>query len=93
MGKNQIIVGLDVGTSRVRTVAASINTKEDAKLKIIGIGESVSFGMRRGVVIDIEEMTKSIRKSVEQAERMVGSSIDEAFVAVGGAHIKAKDSP
>jgi len=93
MGKNQIIVGLDVGTSRVRTVAASVNTKEDAKLKIIGIGESVSFGMRRGVVIDIEEMTKSIRKSVEQAERMVGSSIDEAFVAVGGAHIKAKDSP
>ncbi len=93
MAKNQIIVGLDVGTSRVRTVAASVSAKEGTKLKIIGIGESVSFGMRKGVVIDIEEMTKSIRKSIEQAERMVGDSINEAFVAVGGSHIKAKDSP
>jgi cell division protein FtsA len=92
MAKNQIIVGLDVGTSRVRTVAASVSAKEDAKLKIIGIGESVSFGMRKGVVVDIEEMTKSIRKSIEQAERMVGDSIDKAYVAVGGSHVKAKNS-
>lgn len=92
MAKNQIIVGLDVGTSRVRTVAASVSTKEDAKLKIIGIGESVSFGMRKGVVVDIEEMTKSIRKSIEQAERMVGDSIDNAYISVGGSHVKAKNS-
>jgi len=92
MAKNQIIVGLDVGTSRVRTVVASVSAKEDAKLKIIGIGESVSFGMRKGVVVDIEEMTKSIRKSIEQAERMVGDSIDKAYVSVGGSHIKAKNS-
>ncbi|HNU96649.1 MAG TPA: cell division protein FtsA [Candidatus Portnoybacteria bacterium] len=92
MARNQIIVGLDVGTSRVRTVAASMRLKEDAKLKIIGIGESVSFGMRKGVVVDIEEMTKSIKKSVEQAERMIGNSIDKAYVAVGGSHIKAKNS-
>ena len=93
MAKNQIIVGLDVGTSKVRTVAASVSGKEDARLKIIGIGESVSFGMRKGVVVDIEEMTKSIKKSVEQAERMLGDSIDKAIVAVGGTHIKAKNSP
>ena len=92
MAKNRIIVGLDVGTSRVRTVVASIGTKEEAKPRIIGIGESVSFGMRKGMVVDIEEMTKSIRKSIEQAERMIGESIERVYVAVGGSHIKARSS-
>jgi cell division protein FtsA len=92
MGKNQIIVGLDVGTSRVRTVAASVKAREEAKPRIIGIGESVSFGMRKGMVVDIEEMTKSIKKSIEQAERMVGESIEKVHVAVGGSHIKARSS-
>jgi len=92
MPKNQIIAGLDVGTSKVRTAVASIKAEEGAKPKIIGTGESVSFGMRKGVVVDIAEMTKSIRKSIEQAERMVGSSIEKVYVAVGGSHIKAKTS-
>lgn len=92
MGKNQIIVGLDVGTSKVRTVVASVKTKEESKPRIIGIGESVSFGMRKGMVVDIEEMTKSIRRSIEQAEKMIGESIERVHVAVGGSHIKARSS-
>lgn len=92
MAKNQIIVGIDVGTSKVRTVAASIRGKEEAKPKIIGIGESVSFGMRKGVIVDIEEMVKSIKKSIDQAERMTGSAIEKAYIAIGGSHIKAKNS-
>jgi len=92
MAKNQIIVGLDVGTSRVRTVVASVKTKDEAKPRIIGIGDSFSFGMRKGMVVDIEEMTKSIKKSVEQAERMIGESIEKIHVAVGGSHIKARSS-
>ena len=90
MAKNNIIVGIDVGTSKVRTVVASIRGKEEMKPKIIGIGESVAFGMRKGVVVDIEEMTKSIKKSIDQAERMVGTSIEKAYVAIGGSHIKAR---
>jgi len=93
MAKNNIIAGIDVGTSKVRTVVASIRTTKDGvKPKIIGVGESISFGMRKGVVIDIEEMTKSIKKSVDHAERMSGVSIEKAYVAVGGSHIKAKGS-
>jgi cell division protein FtsA len=46
--------------------------------------------MRKGVVVDIEEMTKSIKKSIDQAERMVGTSIEKAYVAIGGSHIKAR---
>lgn len=92
MAKNKIIVGLDVGTSKVRTVVASVGTKEEARPRIIGIGESISFGMRKGMVVDIDEMTKSIRKSIEQAERMIGESIEKVHVAVGGSHIRARSS-
>ncbi|HUT96398.1 MAG TPA: cell division protein FtsA [Candidatus Paceibacterota bacterium] len=92
MAKNHIIVGIDVGTSKVRTVAASVRVKEETKPKIIGIGESISFGMRKGVIVDIEEMVKSIKKSIDQAERMTGFAIEKAYIAIGGSHIKAKNS-
>jgi cell division protein FtsA len=90
MAKDNIIVGLDVGTSKVRTIIASIKAKEDARPKIIGVGESTSAGMRKGVVVDIEEMTKSIKRSVDSAERVSGVSIDKVFVSVGGSHVKAR---
>jgi len=90
MAKDNIIVGLDVGTSKVRTVIASIKEREDARPKIIGVGESPSAGMRKGVVVDIEEMTKSIKRSVDNAERVSGINIDKVFISVGGSHIKAR---
>jgi len=90
MAKDNIIVGLDVGTSKVRTVIAAIKEREDARPKIIGVGESPSAGMRKGVVVDIEEMTKSIKRSVDNAERVSGVNVDKVFVSVGGSHVKAR---
>jgi len=90
MAKDNIIVGLDVGTSKVRTVIASIRGREDARPKIIGVGESPSAGMRKGVVVDIEEMTKSIKRSVDNAERVSGVDVGKVFVSVGGSHIRAR---
>jgi len=92
MAKDNIIVGLDVGTSKVRVVIASLKGKEEAKPRIIGVGESNSLGMRKGVVVDIEEMTKTIKRAVDQAERSSGTSVEKAYVSVGGSHIKAKTS-
>jgi cell division protein FtsA len=92
MAKNNTIVGLDIGTSNVRVVIASVKSKEEAKPRIIGIGQSPSLGMRKGVVVDIEEMTKSIKMAVDQAERSAGVSIERAYVSVGGSHIRAKTS-
>jgi cell division protein FtsA len=92
MAKNNIIVGLDVGTSKVRAAIASIKGKEEKRPKIIGIGESSSSGMRKGVVVDIEEMTKTIKRAIDQAERASGVSVEKAFVSIGGSHIKAKES-
>jgi len=90
MAKNNIITGLDIGTNKVRVVVASV--KDETKPRIIGVGESNSSGMRKGVVVDIEEMTASIKKAVEQAERGSGASIDKAYVGIGGSHIQAKSS-
>jgi len=92
MAKSNIIVGLDVGTSKVRAIVASLKGREEIRPKIIGVGESNSLGMRKGVVIDIEEMTKSIKRAIDQAERSSGVNIEKAYVSVGGSHIKAKGS-
>ena len=92
MAKSNVIVGLDVGTSKVRVVIASFKNREEAKPRIIGVGESSSLGMRKGAVVDIEEMTKSIKRAIDQAERGSGVSIEKAYVSIGGNHIRAKSS-
>lgn len=93
MGKNNIIFSLDVGTAKVRAIAASIKGgKEEAKPRIIGVGESISSGMRKGVVVDIEEMSKSIKRAIDQAERSSGTNFNKVYVSIGGSHIKAKTS-
>jgi len=92
MPKSNLIAGLDIGTSKVRVVIASIKGKEEIKPRIIGVGESNSLGMRKGVVVDIEEMTKSIKRAIDQANRSSGLNIEKAFVSIGGSHIKAKTS-
>lgn len=93
MAKNNIIFGLDVGTAKVRAIVASVKGgKEEAKPRIIGVGESASSGMRKGVVVDIEEMTKTIKRAIDQAERSSGEAFKKAYVSIGGSHIKAKTS-
>src|SRR4030042_3267314 len=92
MAKSNIIVGLDIGTSKVRAIIASTKGKEETRPRIIGVGESSSLGMRRGVVVDIEEMTKSIKRAIDVAQRSSGTTIEKAYVGIGGSHIKAKNS-
>lgn len=85
MSRKSIIAGLDIGSSSIRTVIAQ-KIKEE-QLRIIGIGTSPSFGMRRGVIIDPEEIAKGIIESVEKSERMAGEKIKEAVVSIGGSEI------
>ncbi len=91
MAKEQIFVGLDVGSSTVRVVVG----KQESELgspSIIGVGESASQGIRRGVIVDIDEAVSSISEALEKAERMTGLSIDHAVVSVGGAQITSHES-
>lgn len=91
MAKEQIFVGLDVGSSTIRVVVG----KQESDLgtpSIIGVGEAASLGIRRGVIVDIDEAVSSISEALEKAERMTGLSIDHAVVSVGGAQITSQES-
>ncbi len=90
MAKDKVIVGIDVGSSKVTTVIATIT--EDLTPNIIGVSSVNSKGLRKGQVVDIEEAVVSITQSIEGAERMAGYSIGSAFVSVDGTHIASQNS-
>lgn len=91
MPKDTIITGLDVGTGFIRVVIGQIKPGE-ARPQIIGLGEARSFGLRRGVVVDIRDTVKSIRDAVEMASRSSGFTIHSAFVSLGGSHLQTHQS-
>lgn len=91
MAKEHIFVGLDIGSSVIRVVVG----KQESELgtpSIIGVGEAVSQGIRRGVIVDIDEAVSAIAEALEKAERMTGLNINHAVVSVGGAQITSQES-
>lgn len=90
MGKDRIIAGIDIGTSKVATIIAAAS--EDDILRVVGVATTPSRGIRKSQVVDIEEATQSVVESLEAAERMAGYSVSEAFVSVGGSHISSQNS-
>ncbi len=91
MANTKVLVGLDIGSSKIRVV---VGTTEDQKntVNIIGVGLSPSNGIRKGMVTDIEEATSNITAALDDAERMAGEPIHRAFVGISGTHIEAYDS-
>ncbi len=87
--KNETVCGLDIGTTKTCAVVA---TEGPGGLEIIGIGEAPSLGMRKGVVVDLEETIKSIEAATEKAERMAGVHISEVYVAITGDHIRSTNN-
>lgn len=90
MSKERIIVGIDVGSSKIATLIASYS-KENS-LTVIGVSTVPARGLRKGQVVDIDEAVKSIGEGVEAAERMAGVSVSSAFIVVGGSHISSVNS-
>ena len=86
---DEIIVGLDVGTTKICIVVARI---EEGKVSIIGIGSHPSTGLRKGVVVNMDSTVNSIRKAVEEAELMAGVKIEGCIAGIAGAHIKSFSS-
>lgn len=80
------IVALDIGSNSIRTVIAQIITEEE-KPRVVGVGIARSEGMRKGSVVDIEEVSKSVLKSINEAELNSGVKVEGAFVSIGGTHI------
>lgn len=83
------IVGLDIGTTNVRAVFAE---PLDGKLEVVGIGEAESKGLRKGVIVNPDAAVDSIKRAIEMAERTSGLHAEEAYVALGGSHIKGHNS-
>jgi cell division protein FtsA len=93
MNPERIIAGLDIGSSKTTALIAQAvgggDSKRDPTLKILGVGQARTTGLRRGVVSDIEETTKSIKKAIEDAERMSGIKIDTIYAGIAGEHVRA----
>jgi len=87
---DQLLVGLDIGTSKIACVVAE--TGPDGKVDIIGIGTHPSRGLRKGVVVNIESTVESIRLAVEEAELMAGVEIHSVFTGIAGSHIRGYNS-
>lgn len=90
MAKDKVICAIDVGSSKVATLIASVG--EDGKISIIGASSTPSKGVRKNQVVDIVEAVNAITESVEAAERMAGYSISHAYVATGGPQIESINS-
>ncbi|NBO66163.1 MAG: cell division protein FtsA, partial [Acidobacteria bacterium] len=83
------IVGLDIGTSSVRVVMAALD--DNGLVQIIGFGETVSKGLRRGVISRPDDAVDSIKRAVESAERMAGLEVGNLYVGLAGSHIKGEN--
>ena len=90
MTPNNIVVGLDIGTTKISCTIAEI--EEDNTLKIIGVGTNPSNGLRRGVVVNLEKTVQSISKAVAAAELMAGVEIESVFAGIAGDHIRSINS-
>ena len=90
MSKSTYIVGIDVGTKKVVAVIGEVT--QENKIEIIGIGTAESRGLRKGVVVNLEETTTALKKAEEEAELMAGVEIGSAYIGISGAHIKSFNS-
>ncbi len=88
-GEENIVVGLDIGTTKICAVVGEVSHGE---INIIGTGTSPSIGLRKGVVVNIESTVESIKKAVEEAELMAGCEISSVYAGIAGGHITGFNS-
>ncbi len=90
MPKDRIISAIDVGSSKVATLIASLT--EDGRVSLIGVSATPSRGVKKGQIVDIEAAVEAITESIESAERMAGYSISSAFVSISGPQMESVNS-
>jgi len=86
----KLIVGLDIGTSKVLAIVGELTTT--GEIEIIGVGHHPSRGMKKGVVVNIESTVQSIQRAVEEAELMAGCQIHSVYAGIAGSHIRSTNS-
>jgi cell division protein FtsA len=90
MGSDHVVVGLDIGTTKIGAIIAEMIDEEEPK--VVGVGTSASDGLRRGVVVNLEKTVKSISKAVAEAELMAGLEAHSVLAGIAGDHIRSINS-
>lgn len=89
MAKQEFLVGLDIGTTKICAIVGQIT---ETGIDIVGIGTRPSTGLRKGAVINIDSTVEGIQRAIEEAELMAGSEITQAYVGVAGNHVRSFNS-
>jgi cell division protein FtsA len=94
MSKNRetknLIVGLDIGTSKIVTIVAEV--KPEGTLEVVGVGMHESSGMKKGMVVNIDATVAAIQRSLEEAELMADCKIREVYTGIAGSHIRSSNA-
>lgn len=88
--ENKLIVGLDIGTSKVVAIVGEVS--KDGMIKVVGLGSHPSRGMKKGVVVNIESTVQSMQRALEEAELMAGCQIHSVYAGIAGSHIRSMNS-
>src|SRR5687767_14891690 len=88
--RQKFISGLDIGTTKICAIVGQID--EDGQVTVLGVGSHPSQGLKKGMVVDIEETVTSIQKAVHKAEQMADVEVREVFVGIAGGHITSQNS-
>ena len=85
-----LIVGLDIGTSKIVTLVAELDG--EGRLSVLGIGSQDSNGLKKGMVVNIEATVSSISRAIQEVELMTGCKVTDVYTGIAGSHVKSKDS-
>jgi len=94
MNLERLVAGLDIGSAKTTAIIAEVvgDLPRHPVIKILGVGQARTTGLRRGVVSDIEETTRSLRKAMQDAERMAGVQVEYVYAGIAGEHVQAMTS-
>ena len=94
MNLDRLVAGLDIGSAKTTAVIAEVvgDLPKHPTVNILGVGQARTTGLRRGVVADIDETTRSITKALQDAERMAGAQVQTVYAGIAGEHVQAMTS-
>src|SRR5260221_1373109 len=94
MNSDRLVAGLDIGSAKTTAIIAEVvgDLPKHPTIKVLGVGQARTTGMRRGIVSDIEETTRSIRKALQDAERMPGAEVTDVYCGIAAEHVRAMTS-
>jgi cell division protein FtsA len=88
--ERNLIVGLDIGTSKVVAIVGELGA--DGTIEVVGVGSHPSRGLKKGVVVNIDSTVQSIQRAIEEAELMAGCQIHSVFAGIAGSHVRSLNS-